>query len=744
MLSYVVLDFSWVFVIVLILIWLRIFATKNLKVILLASCFSLLLIIRLNFWQATLNKQAYFTEQEFSQQHFLVYPDTCKVNGNLLSFQAKWIEKKQNVMGYYTLQNESEKNYWQKNLKTLMLSATGTVEVLSSPTNENQFDYQKYMLSKNIINACNFDNLSSVAVNVNFFTKFIASLHDLRWKWLMQLQDYPQPLGWYAQVLLLGYQSQDFSEISAAISKLGLLYLFSLSGMHVFYLVEAVRKFFRYLHLTKQSTLTFLLCILPLYAILGGGAISLVRSLAMSWLRLVSQKFYRHKITATTAWAIVLIINLFWLPASIFALGAQLSYLLTLILVMKRPKNQWFLGIKMSGYSIPLMLWHTFEWNIWTTLFSIVINPVFEWLILPSVLLGLLPSFSQGCNYLLKLMTELLQNLATWQGMIVFGKPALWCVFLMLGLLIACENQRHCLIKLSLLGLVYVGSYLSIHYPLNNEVVYFDIGQGDATLIREKYNRHVILIDTGGQLDFSTATWQKRDSKTKGETVIANYLLSKGISQIDTLYLTHQDTDHVGNFPSLSQCVKIKKICVPAGMAQLSSFQQRLQLSTNSLNDVFEVTDQTGQLDLGYQILHPFTVGQGANEDSLVLYTQLEGVRFIFSGDLDQENEQAVLQKYPNLQVDVLKTGHHGSKTSTNESYVRDLGPPKLAIISAGKNNRYGHPNQETLATLDKLQVPYLITAQVGMIKIIPKNQQIQIQTYAKGAFYDNSTRIHQ
>ena len=705
---------------------------------------SLLLGTRLFLWQNQLTQVAVSNQQEMIKQHFVVYPDTCKINGNLLSFQAKWLEKKQNVMGYYTLKSQSEQQQWQNNLKTCLLEGSGTVEALSSPTNENQFDYQRYMLSKNVINACNFDSLSNRQVTFNWWETLISKLHELRWSWLMALQAYPQPLGWYAQVLLLGYQSQDFAEINDAISKLGLLYLFSLSGMHVFYLVEAARKLFRWLHLTKETTLTFLLCVLPLYAILGGGALSLLRSLAMSWLRLASQKFGRHKITATTAWSLVLLANLFWLPATIFALGAQLSYLLTLILVMQRPKSQVGLGIKMSAYSIPLMLWNTFEWNIWTTLFSIVINPVFEWLILPSVLLGLIPFFSQLCNLVLQAMTQLLENLATWHGILIFGKPALWCVILMLALMLACENQRHRFFKLTVLLLVYLGSYLAIHYPLHSEVVYFDIGQGDATLIREKYNRKVILIDTGGQLDYSTQAWQKRNSKTKGETVIANYLLSKGLGKIDTLYLTHQDTDHVGNFPSLSQCVKIKRICVPAGMANLASFQQRLKLSNNNLQDVFEVTDQANQLDPGYQILHPFTVGQGANEDSLVLYKQLEGINFIFTGDLDQENELAVMQKYPNLRVDVLKTGHHGSKTATNKTFVSDLGPPKLAIISAGKNNRYGHPNQETLTTLNELKVPYLITAQVGMIKIIPQNQQITIQTYEKGAFYDHRTRIHQ
>ncbi|WP_311408527.1 ComEC/Rec2 family competence protein [Liquorilactobacillus uvarum] len=116
--------------------------------------------------------------------------------------------------------------------------------------------------------------------------------------------------------------------------------------------------------------------------------------------------------------------------------------------------------------------------------------------------------------------------------------------------------------------------------------------------------------------------------------------------------------------------------------------------------------------------MHPFSEGEGKNESSIAVTTNLNGVNVIISGDLDKSGELEICRRTPELRADILKTGHHGGKTSTAEGYVQQL-QPKLAIISAGRANRYGHPNLETLETLRQNRISYLNTAKVGMIKLI-------------------------
>lgn len=146
-----------------------------------------------------------------------------------------------------------------------------------------------------------------------------------------------------------------------------------------------------------------------------------------------------------------------------------------------------------------------------------------------------------------------------------------------LFLAVMTETQKNGLKLWIVMFTCYCAMFLAIHFPLSSEIVYFDIGQGDCTLIRSQFNREVIMIDTGGKVSFNTQEWQKRKGRTNGETIVANYLLSKGIKKIDRLYLTHQDADHVANFPSISQTIEIKQVIVPKGMENLESFKKDLK-----------------------------------------------------------------------------------------------------------------------------------------------------------------------
>jgi competence protein ComEC len=116
------------------------------------------------------------------------------------------------------------------------------------------------------------------------------------------------------------------------------------------------------------------------------------------------------------------------------------------------------------------------------------------------------------------------------------------------------------------------------------------------------------------------------------------------------------------------------------------------------------------------RVYHPFKRGLGKNEDSIVVTMTLAGLRYMLMGDLDIAGEQRILSHYQVPRIDVLKCGHHGSRTSTSASFLAVV-HPKLAIISAGKNNRFKHPHEEVLARLKAQHVQMLNTAELGMIR---------------------------
>ncbi|KXT78397.1 Late competence protein ComEC, DNA transport [Streptococcus sp. DD13] len=112
----------------------------------------------------------------------------------------------------------------------------------------------------------------------------------------------------------------------------------------------------------------------------------------------------------------------------------------------------------------------------------------------------------------------------------------------------------------------------------------------------------------------------------------------------------------------------------------------------------------------------------GKNNDSILLYGRFFGTRFLFTGDLEEEGEIKLLQRYPQLQVDVLKLGHHGSKGSSSEAFLDQL-KPKIALVSVGLNNRYKHPHEETLQRLTSRGISIYRTDQDGAIRLKGWNQ---------------------
>ena len=715
-LSFLILDHTWMAGMVVLVLFLRLLATKNIHLISSVLVICVFFSIRFYTWQQNVHQVMQVTPDVTQKQHLLIYSDETKISGDLLTFKAWWWEKRQWVNGYYRIRTLAEKKTLLQINKTKIWNVTGKVLPLQAPTNEAQFDWRRFYQGKNIFLAFAVTHYTLQKVPPGQMA-WRGRLHDLRQALRLKLKRLPRPLDWYSATLLLGIRSSDADKTLADITRLGLLYLFSLSGLHVFYVVKTLRRFLKLLRLPKWLEILVVLGVLPVYAILGGASASLVRAVWMCWLKLATRLIKGVRLKLATIWAVVLLLELWRYPALFYQLGAQLSYLLTLVIVTSKTSSNWLFNLKLNAFSAPLVLYYTYQWNFLTFLITGWMNLIFEYIILPVTFIGAVVPFLQNlAAQLLQLISSGLNLLARLPSNLILGRPPLIMVLFWLGVLLWLQGSSKKIRWLALLGVSYFLTFLLLRYPLSSEVVYFDIGQGDCTLIRERFSRRVILIDTGGKVHFSMPNWKKHPTKTSGETIVANYLLSKGITRIDQLYLTHQDADHVGNFPSLSQLIKIKQIIVPAGMENLPSFKHRLAKSAVMPEAVKGVTDRVKLSDPHLKLLHPFARGQGTNADSLVLWLDFYGLKCIFTGDLDRKGELAVSKKYPNLTADVLKMGHHGSKTATDPKFVQQLAP-KVAIISAGRHNRYGHPNQETLVTLQKAKVPYYVTAKVGMIK---------------------------
>jgi competence protein ComEC len=216
-------------------------------------------------------------------------------------------------------------------------------------------------------------------------------------------------------------------------------------------------------------------------------------------------------------------------------------------------------------------------------------------------------------------------------------------------------------------------------------IYYVDVGQGDSIFM--KVENTTILIDGGPRSAGSTIT---------------SFLNSINVTEIDIMIATHPDEDHIGGLVSVLESITVDMILYNGqnrttqvfedfyGLAAQSNLTlaERAQFYFLTTTSNFTVLNPVQPLEFG-----------DTNLNSVVIKLQVGSVSFLFAGDAEYASEQSMLDAGLNLESDVLKVGHHGSDTSTSQAFL-DAVNPSFAVISAGLNNQYGHPDNETIQRL--------------------------------------------
>lgn len=681
-----------------------------------------------NCWWAQRQR---LTQPQTVSQVLLVMPDDIRANGSLIMGTGVDQDSGQRESFTYRARTAAERHRLSSSASPVAWQVSGTAQPLLPATNDHQFDSRFYYQQRRIYNELRIKQVTRViprpATNVR------QTCHVIRYRLGTYFKTLPAPLAGYCQQLVIGNNDGDNQELTQAVKRLGIIHLFCISGMHIILLTSLVRWLGAYLWLEREWMDRFLLVGLPLYLIIGGGSTSLVRAVLMAEVALCQDLL---KLDALDGWGISLIVGLVWNPFLLFNLGGQLSYLLSLTLQalardVQGLKQCWLLSL----LSLPALLYHVFEFHLLSLVASYVMIPLFSMVIFPAVIISaatywLFPLIAGVVNSALVLAQQLLSWCARLPGEVHFGKPAFLCA-LLLFLLTVWLVEEGSWRRLALLLAAYCSCFLLIHLPVYGEVTFIDIGQGDSILIRTPFNRRTVLIDTGGKVTFNQPRWAQMTSRSDlAQRVTVNYLKSCGIHRLDTIYLSHHDADHIGYLPTLLTEMRVDRVVVPAGMEKQAAFVRRLQAS-RFRGRVLPVTDQV-RCDPDLRIVHPFIPGQAQNEDSLVLSGTFGGQRFLFTGDLDRPNELAILARYPQLRADILKLGHHGSKTASDPRFLRQL-QVKWGIVSAGRFNRYHHPSDEVVAQLRAAGIRMLSTQQYGMIKYRYSGHHGQWQTTLKG-----------
>ncbi len=287
--------------------------------------------------------------------------------------------------------------------------------------------------------------------------------------------------------------------------------------------------------------------------------------------------------------------------------------------------------------------------------------------------------------------------------------------------------KRACVLMM-IVGLVLAGCTLTTGTPAPQstpapgqaslKIAFLDVGQGDSILIQSP-NGQTMLIDGG------------RSPNLANEVIIPQ-LQASGAKQVDVLIPTHPDQDHIAGLAGVLENYPVK-LAALTGQVHSTKIYERLLTDIRDKNiQALQVrTGTTIPFDpaLKIEVLNPDDAAVNSddtNDASIVIKLTYGTTSFLLTGDAEIPANKAMLDHGFDVRSTVLKLGHHGSRTSTNEDWLKRV-QPQLGIISAGKDNSFGHPHPEVIAALEKLKIPYIRTDEHGTITVTSDGSAIHV-----------------
>ncbi|WP_461181384.1 DNA internalization-related competence protein ComEC/Rec2 [Virgibacillus kimchii] len=614
----------------------------------------------------------------------------------------------------------------------------GKEEIPDESRNPGEFNYREYLLTRGITKQVIISSLDDLSCEGSAFLHHFYSLRLTLYQYVGE--NVSAFTAAWLNALVLGNDTGIGEETIDLFQRWSLSHILAISGLHIGIIVSLVYFLLIKLNITtKEKAASIMLLILPVYALLAGGAPSVWRASGMVLLFIMLNKF-RLRLSLTDVLSIVFLLFIVFNPYIIYHVGFQLSFAVTFALLLS---GKWisssnymlFKSMQISFVAqmmiLPLLIAYFSYFQPLSILLNVVVVPYFTFFVIPFMFIFLLTSpfsiltnvFDQFFMFVHQYFLDFIEwidaylNFPWITGSMPFYFIVAYYAFFFLMMLHLERNNRKkafmfgVCISLLMLCLL-VRPYLSPE----GRITMLDIGQGDAIVIELPYRRGVIMIDAGSRFSFE----DMEASNTVYKQIIKPYLYSRGIRKIDAVFLSHEDIDHMGSVTYMVKELEIDQILI-SDYYELDDqtarhwMENNAQIERVSHNEKWKIADQL------FLVLAPSGDQGGANENSLVLYTEVGGKSWIFTGDIGKEEEKEIVKSYPNLRADVLKVAHHGSNTSSDPAFIKAL-DPSYSLIPVGVHNSYGHPSGKVIDRLHETTI--LRTDQHGAIQFRYKEKE--------------------
>ena len=608
-------------------------------------------------------------------------------------------------------------NYNDKLPKDINLGDTILVEgSLSKPQNNtipNLFNYKKYLYYNDIFYIVKSNYIRKVANNTNIIY-YLRNIISNRIESIKKSSK-------YLKIFILGDNSLIDKEIINSYRENGISHLFSISGMHISLFASVILFFLKRISYNNYNNYSIVILFLIFYSLLIGTSPSVLRSITMYILFCIN-KLFNLKIKKIDLMCIVLIIILLFKPFYIYNTSFQYSYIITFSLILFSNKikiikhkllKPLYISLITFLVSMPLCIYNYYQVNFFSIILNIIFIPFVSIIIFPLTLITfIIPILNNLLCFLINIMETITLFISKYKlGIIYFSKPSITLIVVYyITVFLFLYNKRYIYIFIIIIFHKYI-----IYFNPNIEVTVLDVKQGDSIFIKYPYNKVNVLIDTGGIIN-------------SNYEVVSNitipYLRSIGINKIDYLVLTHGDFDHMGEAINLVNNFKVEKVIFNCG--PYNDLEQELIKVLDKKKIKYYSCIKEVNIDKNKLYFLQTKVYDNENDNSNVIYTELSGYKFMFMGDVSSTTEKEIIDKYNLPDIDVLKVGHHGSRTSSSIEFINEINPG-YSIISVGKNNRYGHPNKKTIDNLKKSKI--YRTDQDGSIMFKIRDNKLKIET---------------
>ena len=622
----------------------------------------------------------------------------------------------------YYFNDIDELNYFKETYKLGdYVYLEGTLNIPSNNTLFNTFNYKEYLRYEQINYLFTINKIHKVKDNDSIRYK-IKNLIIKRIDNNINKD--------YLYTFILGNNKYIDSDVMDSFRINGISHLFSVSGMHVSLISLIILKIFDKF---KYKNIIVILVLL-FYMFLTDYSPSILRS-GIFFILLFINKKYNLKISNINLMLLLLSICIFIDPFIIYKIGFQYSYLISFVLifyndVINREKSKikklFIISFISFVVSIPITINNFYQINILSIILNIFFVPLISSFIFPVTLLNIiipipyLDVFIDIFEYVSILISKIDIFI------IILSKISLIFIIIYYFVIFYVLN---CMKKNKYKSIFLLVSLIIFHslIPFFNEeynVTFINVKQGDSIFVKFPNNSANVLIDIGGIVEYKKENWEIRNRNYSLVENTISYIKSLGINKLDYLIITHGDHDHMGEAINLVENFKVEKIIFNCGgfndlEKQLIKVLDKKKISYYSC--IKELNIDNNKL----YFLNNKDYGN-ENDNSSIIYTELNTYKFLFMGDAGVEVEEDLMKKYNLQDIDVLKVGHHGSKTSSSKNFINTI-EPKYSIISVGKNNRYGHPNKDALNNLESSKI--YRTDQDGSIMFKIKNNKLKIET---------------